>query len=107
MIQERGGSFILGSITFLANAIPSVAAGIEGWFPVLVQSGALGLLAFVLWNLFGFIHRMQEGSKESIKDLGRILDEQRTDFAEALKEHRAETREAMREFVLSLRDKKP
>jgi len=91
---------------FFANAIPSAVSGVEGWFPILIQSGALGLLAFVLWNVFSVFRAMQDGNRDAIKDLGRILDEQRADFAEALKEHRSETREAMREFAQAIRDRK-
>lgn len=103
-MNERTGSLIAGGTAFLANAVPSApTGGFEGWIPVIVQSGALGLLAFVLWHIFAkFIPHLLDSNQKMMTDMGRILDEQRKDFQDALKEHRQETKETMKSVVDAL-----
>jgi hypothetical protein len=78
---------MIGSVAFLANAIGSGATGIESWIPAFVQSGAIGLLAFVLWHVFTkIIPRLIDALMEAIKHFREETAAMRADFKEALKE---------------------
>lgn len=98
-------SAIVGGVAFMGNVLGSATSGIEGWIPLLVQSGAIGLLAFVIWHVFAkFIPALQQSHKETHENMGRILDEQRKEFLTTLRDHRQETSAALKDLASALRE---
>ena len=77
----------IGGVAFLANAIGYSASGVESWVPVFVQSGAIGLLAFVLWHVFSkFIPRLLDSQEAALKHFREETAAMRADFKETLKQ---------------------
>ena len=86
-MTEHGGSITVGAGAFLANALSTASNGIEGWVPLLVQSGAIGMLAFVLWHVFAkFIPRLMDAQHDALKEFRSEAAEMRREFKETLKE---------------------
>lgn len=78
---------IIGGGVFLANAFGTSATGVESWIPVFVQSGAIGLLAFVLWHVFSkFIPRLLDSQEAALKHFREETAAMRSDFKETLKQ---------------------
>lgn len=87
-IYDRIGGAVVSAGTFLANAIPSVAnAGFDSWIPIIVQSGAVGILAFIIWQVFTtFIPRLLDAHEKTLEKNREEMAIQRREFLEAIKE---------------------
>lgn len=104
-MHEQIQATAFGGVIASANAIASVASGTEGWFPVVIQSGAIGLLAFVLWHVFAkFIPSLQADNRETLNKMSLLLDNQRKEFTQTIKEERAESQAARREQNDAIRE---
>jgi hypothetical protein len=90
--HEFGQSIGAGTIAFLGNATitgGTSAGTFEAALPILVQSGAVGLLSFVLWHIFAkFIPRLMDSHEAALKAYREELAEARKAFADALREIR-------------------
>lgn len=78
----------VGGTAFIANAASGIAStNMESWVPVIIQSGAIGLLAFVLWHVFTkIIPKLIDAQNEALKNFREESHEIRKEFKETLKE---------------------